>query len=168
MVTAKLRFLHSPDADPLETFTPNGPFGILVMAIVGPADGPGQESFDFMLCTPDWFSSTMKHDITIGRHHVFVKRYAYARLQAFVETYCTKCSGASWKDVADKLGASENGNSKTTFPRASGCLIAPAGPAAPRLRSRWSRRPCPATSRQPDDGAGDCRDGRRRLRIRWC
>nr|WP_165935776.1 MULTISPECIES: immunity 8 family protein [unclassified Bradyrhizobium] len=104
MVTAKLRFLHSPDADPLEAFAPNGPFGVLVMAIVGPADGPGQESFDFMLCTPDWFSSKIQDDITIGRHHVFVKQYDYPRLQAFVEAYCAECSGASWREVAEKLG----------------------------------------------------------------
>jgi len=104
MVTAKLRFLHSPDADPLEAFAPDGPFGILVMAIVGPSDGPGQESFDFMLCTPDWFSSNMKDDLTTGRHHVFVKRYDHSRLQAFVESYCAECSGSSWKDVAEKLG----------------------------------------------------------------
>ena len=103
MVTAKLRFLDSTDADPLEAFTPSGPFGILVTAMVGPADGPGQESFDFMVCTPDWYGSNMKHDITIGRHHVFVKQFDYARLREFVEAYCAECSGMSWKEVAEKM-----------------------------------------------------------------
>lgn len=65
-VRAKLRFLHSPDADPLERFAPNGAFGILVMAIVGPVDAPGEESFDFMLCTPDWLAAHMENDITLG------------------------------------------------------------------------------------------------------
>lgn len=103
MVTAKLRFLDSPDADPLEAIAPSGPFGILVTAMVGPADGPGQESFDFMLCTPDWFGSSMKHDITIGRHYVFVKQFDYSRLREFVEAYCAECSGTSWEEAAEKM-----------------------------------------------------------------
>lgn len=98
MVTARLRFLDSPDADPIEAFAPSGSFGILVTAMVGPADGPGQESFDFMLCTPDWFASHMKDDIAVGRHHVFVKQFNYAQLQTFVEDYCAKCSGKSWAE----------------------------------------------------------------------
>ena len=82
---------------------PDGPFGILVMAIIGPVDGPGEESFDFMLCTPDWLASHMKDDITVGRHHVFVKRFDYSQLQSFVEDYCCRCSGKSWAEVGEKL-----------------------------------------------------------------
>lgn len=33
------------------------------MAMIGPADGMGEESFESMLCTPDWFASKMKGDI---------------------------------------------------------------------------------------------------------
>jgi hypothetical protein len=82
---------------------PNGPFGILVMAIIGPADGPGEESFDFMLCTPDWFAANMKSDIVIGRHFLLVKKFNYSRLQEFIEDHCTKCSGSSWREVGEKL-----------------------------------------------------------------
>ena len=102
-VRAQLRSLFSPDADPLHQFAPDGPFGILVMAMIGPADGPGEESFDFMLCTPDWFSSNLKDDITNGRHHLFVRQFDYSRLRSFVEAYCAGCSGKSWKEVAEKL-----------------------------------------------------------------
>ena len=48
-IRAELKFLFSPDADPLESFVPSGPFGILVMAMIGPAGQEGHESFDFML-----------------------------------------------------------------------------------------------------------------------
>jgi hypothetical protein len=102
-IRATLRLLHSPDADPLEDFRPDGPFGIPVQAIIGPADGPGGESFDFMLCTPEWFGSNMKDDVLIGRHHLFVKQFSYTRLENFVRDYCTRCEGNSWRDVAEKL-----------------------------------------------------------------
>jgi hypothetical protein len=109
-IRATLRSLYSPDADPLENFLPDGPFGILVQALIGPADGPGEESFDFMLCTPEWFGSNMKEDIAIGRHHLFVKEFSYTRLEKFVRDYCTRCDGYSWQEVAEKRANSVIGN----------------------------------------------------------
>src|SRR5215475_13595685 len=102
-VRAALRFLHSTDADPLRDFCPDGPFGIPVQAIIGPANGPGEESFDFMLCTPEWFGTNMQDDIMIGRHYLFVKEFSYWRLEKFVRDYCTRCDGNSWQEVAEKL-----------------------------------------------------------------
>jgi hypothetical protein len=100
---AELKSLFSPDADPLKDFRPQGPFGILVMAIVGPAGGRGEESFDFVLCTPDWFSAQINSDFTVGRHYLFVQRFDYAKLEAFVRNYCASCVGATWDEVAEKM-----------------------------------------------------------------
>ena len=101
---AELKFLFSPDADPLEEFRPNGPFGILVQAIVGPAGVDGQEAFDFVLCTPEWFAAHCDNDFKLGRHHLFVRFFDYAKLESFVRDYCASCSGTTWKDVAEKMG----------------------------------------------------------------
>jgi Immunity protein 8 len=109
-IRATLRSLYSPDADPLENFLPDDPFGILVQAMIGPADGPGEESFDFMLCTPEWFGSNMKDDIAIGRHHLFVNEFSYTRLEKFVRDYCTRCDGSSWQEVAENWANSVIGN----------------------------------------------------------
>lgn len=103
-VRAELKSLFSPDADPLENFAPSGPFGILVQAMIGPAGELGHESFDFMLCTPEWFAARMPNDITIGRHHVFMKGFNYSGLEKFVQDYCSKCEGESWRAVAEKIG----------------------------------------------------------------
>lgn len=102
-VRAQLKSLFSPDADPIDQFMPDGPFGILVMAMIGPADSLGEESFDFMLCTPDWFASNMKSDIVEGRHYLFVKDFNYVQLKRYVEDYCAKCSENSWPEVAERL-----------------------------------------------------------------
>jgi len=102
---ADLKFLYSPGADPLEAFAPAGAFGTLVQAMIGPAGNDDYESFDFMLCTPEWFASNMHDDIQIGRHYMFVHEFDFARLEHFVEDYCTRCGDApTWAALADKLG----------------------------------------------------------------
>jgi hypothetical protein len=104
-VRAELKFLFSPDADPLESFKPTGPFGILVMAMIGPAGQEGHESFDFMVCTPEWLSSNMREEIKVGRHYLFVRDYDHARLEKFVQDYCSSCGEeATWQAIAEKLG----------------------------------------------------------------
>jgi len=84
---------------------PSGPFGILVMAMIGPAGQEGHESFDFMLCTPEWFSSDMREETKMGRHYLFVRDFDYARLEKFVRDYCSACGEATtWQALAEKLG----------------------------------------------------------------
>jgi hypothetical protein len=104
-VRAELKFLFSPDADPLQSFLPNGPFGILVMAMIGPAGQEGHESFDFMVCTAEWFASNMREEIAMGRHYLFVRDFSYARVEKFVRDYCDSCGeAATWRGIAEKLG----------------------------------------------------------------
>ena len=101
---AKLKSLFSPDADPLKDFLPTGPFGILVMAMIGPAGEQGHESFDFILCTPEWFSSNFQEDFKMGRHYLFVRDFDYTQLEKFVQKYCTSCGeAATWRPLAEKL-----------------------------------------------------------------
>jgi hypothetical protein len=76
-VQAQLRDLYSPDVASLEAYRPHEPFGILVMAMVGPLGGEGKESFDFTLCTPEWFAANLAEDLTPGRHYLFTRRYDY-------------------------------------------------------------------------------------------
>jgi hypothetical protein len=101
---AELKFLYSPDADPLEDFVPTGPFGILITAMIGPAGEEGHESFDFMLCTPEWLSSNMREEFRIGRHYLFVQDFSYTKLEQFVRAYCASCGEeAKWRPLAEKL-----------------------------------------------------------------
>ena len=72
--------------------------------MVGPAGEPGEESFGFTLCTPEWFAQNMKDTHVPGRHFLFVKEYDYPTLERYVRGYCQTCMGNSWKEVAEKVG----------------------------------------------------------------
>ena len=106
IVRASLRRLHSPDAWDLRTFQPGDPldFCILVQAMVRPLDGPGEESFDFILCTPQWIARELERDDVVwGRARLIVSRYSYQALERTVLTLCQRTDGKNWSEVAERL-----------------------------------------------------------------
>jgi Immunity protein 8 len=102
-IVAKLKRLGSTDTPSLETFQPDGPFGIYIFAMVGPAGSAGEESFGITVCTPEWFAENMKNNVVSGRHHLFVKEYNYEELKSFMIGYWSRCMGNSWAEVAQKV-----------------------------------------------------------------
>ena len=103
----QLRRLHSPDVFNLSAYAPESPrcFSFLLQVMAGPENGDGEESFDVLVCTPEWLSRT--HDqssMVIGRHHLVVFEYNHERLHEFLDEYCRECSGAEWREVAEKIG----------------------------------------------------------------
>ncbi len=102
-IQAELKSIHSTYIDDLKAFAPTGPFGLSVRILVGPKGGQGEESFDVMLCTPDWFAANMEGPIISGRHFLFVQNYKYQSLENYIRAYCLNCVGTSWQEVAEKL-----------------------------------------------------------------
>lgn len=104
---AQLRRLHSPDVHDLVNFQPDvrESFGFLLQVLVGPSEGEGEESFDVVVCTPDWLRERHNPtDIIVGRHYLIVLEYNHDRLWRFLENYCSQCYGESWQDIANQLG----------------------------------------------------------------
>ena len=88
-VAAELKLLFSPDVPDLKEFrSSDDSFGVLVQAMIGPRGSAGAESFDMMVCTPDWFAKQMNGRIMSGRHYLFVKQYDYAALKLYIEHFC--------------------------------------------------------------------------------
>lgn len=103
---AAIRRLHSPDIDDLAHYHPPEPdrFGFLLQILVGPENGPGEESFDVEVCTPLWLLERHSpEDILEGRHTLIVFEYDYNRLEEYVRKKVAKAVGATWDEVAGQL-----------------------------------------------------------------
>ena len=104
---ASIRRLHSPDVTDLVGYRPTDSdgFGFLLQVMIGPEGGEGEESFDVTVCSPNWLLARHnKEDVVIGRHHLIMFEYDYLRLKRTIEEFCKSCEGATWKELALKLG----------------------------------------------------------------
>jgi Immunity protein 8 len=104
---AQLKHLHSPDVDDLQAFCPQDPttFRIFVQAMIGPEGEDSSESFDISVCTPSWLAAAAERDgPVIGLHHVIVATFDYDALFKSIQSFCSRCDGASWQEVGAKLG----------------------------------------------------------------
>lgn len=100
---AVLRDVHSPDVDDLAAFEPGASaFAVLVQMLVGPLDGEGEESFDVMVCSPDWIR--LQPEPVIGRHLLIVNTFGWALIRQFLEDQVSRCEGSDWPEVANKVG----------------------------------------------------------------
>ena len=102
-----LKHLHSPDIADLATYCPQDPakFCFLLQMMVGPASQAGAESFDITVCTPQWLAEHCPTDaILVGRHHLIVMEYDFARIQNYLRQLIEACVGENWEEVALQVG----------------------------------------------------------------
>lgn len=105
-VVPKLDRLHSPDLLDMQSSGPEDPesFCILVQAMIGPKEEPGEESFDFIVCTPKWLAqSVSENQFVFGRHYLIIDYYDYSVILSAINSICQTSSGSSWKQVAEHL-----------------------------------------------------------------
>ena len=105
-IVPELRRLHSPDLLDMQSLEPETPdnFCILVQAMIGPTGEQGEESFDFIVCTPKWLTESLSnHNYVLGRHHLIVARYDYNVIRDAVLFLCQTITGSTWKEVADHI-----------------------------------------------------------------
>lgn len=105
-IRPSLKSIHSPDFD-LDSFVPEEDdcFGFLLQAFFGPVNSPGEESFDIFVCTPSWLERNLAEESVVsGRHYLFMKRHDLRVLRAYLNKCAQQCDGATWSEVALKLG----------------------------------------------------------------
>ena len=104
---AEIKNIYSLDIDDLSNYSPADPesFCFSLRIIAGPEAEEGEESFDVQVCTPKWMLENFsKEEVILGRHYLIVMEYNYDRLLEAISSFCSECEGASWEEVAEKIG----------------------------------------------------------------
>jgi hypothetical protein len=104
----ELRRLHSPDIPDLSAPPQPGENRdcALVQAMAGPLGGEGEESFDFLVCTPAWISSQVApHSPVFGKHMLVVNQIDERTISEAIQGLCEQIEGATWQEVAAQLAA---------------------------------------------------------------
>jgi Immunity protein 8 len=101
--------LRSLDFDPDPTTFSSEPseFSFLPRVIVGPSDGPGEESFDLTVCSPEWLAEACRRvgGIYNPRHHLIVNMEDFDRraLQAWLSMRVQEVQADTWAQAAERL-----------------------------------------------------------------
>ena len=75
----------------------------LVM-LIGPRDGPGDETFRVTVCTPQAISALLNRDgIVLGRHLLLVSEIAQGKIEAFLHDRLRRLDGNNWQELAEKI-----------------------------------------------------------------
>jgi hypothetical protein len=104
-IRGEIRHLLTPDIDP-DTYVPADPdrFSFLVQVLAGPLGEPGEESFQFSVCTPAWLADRVRRDGPLnGRHLVIVDGFHWPTIRAYFDRLVAGVSGADWSEVATEL-----------------------------------------------------------------
>lgn len=102
---AIVRTLHL-DPDPRALSSDPAEFLLLARLFVGPSDGPGEESFDVEVCTPQWLARRCAAEGFVdGRHTVIttVDTFTEDGLRSFLTRRVESASGDTWHEVAEKV-----------------------------------------------------------------
>jgi Immunity protein 8 len=106
---AKLKEMYSLElAQPLEEFWPDDEsnFGISIRLMIGSEDNSGSESFDILVCTPDWIKTQYADEKCVwGRHMLIVLEYDLELIRQEVDRYIAGCTGEDWQAIARKLSS---------------------------------------------------------------
>lgn len=103
---AAVRSVYSADVD-VDAYVPDDPEndGVWIRLIVGPADGPGEESFDVLVCTPLWLRETVaKEGPQIGRHHLIVDPLDLGQAKEFLRRQIESVEAPDWPSLGEQLG----------------------------------------------------------------
>ncbi len=99
--------LRSVDLSPDPRTLPADPaqFRFLARLMVGPADGPGEESLDVTVCSPEWLAARSTAEGLVDvRHHlvVTVDQYDEGRLQRWFAERVGQVEGPDWPAIGSK------------------------------------------------------------------
>ena len=104
---AQLKFL-ALEPDPASLPSDPAEFVLLARMIVGPQDAPGEESFDVVVCTPEWLAAQCRAHggLYDPRHHLVVTLDTFDKraLRTWLDARVRAVEAATWGEIGERLG----------------------------------------------------------------
>lgn len=101
-----IKGFEGPDGDRSGSYVSPDPLddSFWLRMLVGLSDGPGEESFDVLVCTPAWLSRTVADDgPQIGRHRLVVEKLDLPAAETFLRRQVERLEAPTWDDLAAKI-----------------------------------------------------------------
>ncbi len=96
--------MFSIDVDDLRVYSPGDTFCVSLRALIGASGLPGEELFDFDVCSPAWLAVEVERDVVVsGRFRLFMARFNYEAVERYVAKRIAEATGADWAEIATKL-----------------------------------------------------------------
>lgn len=71
---------------------------------MGPAGAPGEESFDFDVCSPAWLECELDSNAIVGgRFLLITRRFDPQRIENYVRKRIAQASGDDWLTIGGKI-----------------------------------------------------------------
>ncbi|MGW2666372.1 Imm8 family immunity protein [Nocardia tengchongensis] len=78
---------------------------IAIRFLAGPRGMAGEESFDLLVCTPQWIAKQVNlTGLIIGRHKIIVDRIDLDAVTQYLRGYIAGLDEPTWPELAAKLG----------------------------------------------------------------
>ncbi len=100
---AEVKKLFSLEIDDLANYVPSDPdcFQVSLRLIAGPEGQPGEESFDFQVCSPAWLLQSLgDEEVLLLRHQLLVRKFNFQKISEFILKFVSSCHGKNWEEVA--------------------------------------------------------------------
>lgn len=105
---AEIKILFSPDIEEaLKDYQPEkaDSFGFNLRMIISPKGEEGEESFDLMVCTPDWLKENYSNnEVIFGRHFLIVFQYDYQAIYNKLAEYINNIEANTWDKIGSLIG----------------------------------------------------------------
>lgn len=107
MIVPRIDYIHSPDADPLESWRPQfaDQFEILLELSIGDEKNDGDNIFSCVVATPKGVLQHMRHRefVIYDKAIILVQFYDWNAIRTHLEHLVASCSARTWRDVLGLL-----------------------------------------------------------------
>lgn len=105
-MVSEVKNMISPDIIDFKNYWPENEksFSFLISVLVGPKGELTTESFDILVCTPQWILNKYEeNEMLLGSNKLIVFKFDLEKILVRVKKLFENCSGKNWNEIAIKL-----------------------------------------------------------------